>query len=308
LWTSPNSFVASANCARYCGAEVDFVDIDPHTYNVSVEALRAKLEAAARSGRVPKILVPVHFAGQPCDMRAIWELAQRYGFRVVEDAAHALGAEYAGRRVGCCVYSHAAVFSFHPVKVITTAEGGMVLTGDAALAETLRRLRTHGITRDRRLLRNTGEGDWYYEQLELGFNYRMSDLQAALGASQMERLDAFVARRRELALRYDERLEALPVLRPVVCADANPAWHLYVVQVEQRARVFEALRGSGIGVNVHFIPVHRQPYYERLGFKAGDFPQAERYYQRAISLPLFPGLSAPDQDRVVNALRQATQA
>ena len=308
LWTSPNSFVASANCGRYCGAAVDFVDIDPHTYNMSVDALARKLEDAARSATLPKVLVPVHFAGQACEMREIWRLAGKYGFRVLEDAAHALGAEYDGAKVGSCAYSHAAVLSFHPVKHITTGEGGMVLAKDPALGETLRQLRSHGITRDRQQLRERGEGGWYYEQLGLGYNFRMTDLQAALGASQMRRLDAFVARRRQLAQRYDEHLAGAPVVLPARARSANPSWHLYVVQVENRARVFDALRESGIEANVHYIPVHRQPYYQALGFRRGDFPHAERYYERAITLPLYADLTDAQQDYVIAALRQATKA
>lgn len=308
LWTSPNTFVASANCARYCGAKVDFVDIDPRTYNISVAALRQKLEGAARNGSMPKVLVPVHFAGQSCEMREIWELAGHYGFYVVEDASHALGADYDGGKVGSCAYSHAAVFSFHPVKHITTGEGGMVMTRDPALAQALMQLRTHGITRDRALLRSKSEGDWYYEQLRLGFNFRMTDFQAALGASQMRRLEAFVARRRQLVERYDHALKDLPVAGPQRSPSGNPSWHLYVVQVDKRRKVFDALRKAGIGVNVHYIPVHLQPYYEALGFRRGDFPQAERYYERAISLPLYAGLADSEQDVVINALRQATQS
>jgi UDP-4-amino-4,6-dideoxy-N-acetyl-beta-L-altrosamine transaminase len=308
LWTSPNTFVASANCARYCGADVDFVDIDPDTYNISVEALARKLERAAAAGKLPKVLVPVHFSGQSCEMREIWALSGRYGFRILEDASHALGAEYDGAKVGACAYSHAAVLSFHPVKHITTGEGGMVLTRDPGLAEALRQLRSHGITRDEELMRGPSEGAWYYQQLQLGYNFRMTDLQAALGASQMQRLDAFLARRRQLAKRYDAVFAGLAVKVPARSPSGNPAWHLYVVQVENRKRVFDALRRSGIGVNVHYIPVHYQPYYQALGFKRGDFPQAERYYEHAISLPMYSDLSDADQERVVSALRQATHA
>ena len=308
LWTSPNTFVASANCGRYCGANVDFVDIDPCSYNLSVEALKDKLEAAARTGRMPKVVVPVHFAGQSCEMRELWALARQYGFYVVEDASHALGAEYDGGKVGTCAYSHAAVLSFHAVKQITTGEGGMVMTKDPALAESLSQLRSHGITRDARLFRGESEGGWYYEQLQLGYNFRMTDIQAALGASQMRRLDAFVSRRRQLVGQYNESLAGLPVVAPQRSPSGNPSWHLYVVQVERRAKVFDALRASGIGVNVHYIPLHFQPYYEALGFRRGDFPNAERYYERAITLPLHPGLSDADQERVVAALHQATRA
>jgi len=308
LWTSPNTFVASANCGRYCGANVDFVDIDPGTYNISVEALKHKLAGAARTARLPKVLVPVHFAGQPCEMREIWDLAGHYGFHVVEDASHALGADYREAKVGGCAYSHATVLSFHPVKQITTGEGGMVTTKDPALAESLLQLRSHGVTRNPQLFRGDPEGAWYYEQLQLGFNFRLTDFQAALGASQLQRLDAFVSRRRQLADRYDERLDGLPIGRPQRSSSGNSSWHLYVVQVDHRAKVFDMLRASGIRANVHYIPVHRQPYYEGLGFRRGDFPHAERYYDRAITLPLYPGLSDPEQDAVVAALRKAVRA
>lgn len=305
LWTSPNTFVASANCGRYCGAQIDFVDIDPLTYNIGLQALKDKLERAARQGRLPKVLVAVHFAGQSCEMREIWQLASQYGFKVLEDASHAIGADYAGAKVGACAYSHACVFSFHPVKLVTTGEGGMVMTRDAALAETLSQLRSHGITRDRQRMQGNPDGAWYYEQLRLGYNFRMTDLQAALGTSQMQRLDAFVSRRRELAARYDVLLKDLAVTLPHRSASGNPAWHLYVVQAEERSRVFSALRESGIGANVHYIPVYRQPYYAAMGFRRADFPEAERYYARAITLPLYAELSEVQQDRVVAALRKA---
>ena len=308
LWTSPNSFVASANCGRYCGAEVDFVDIDPRTYNMSVPALQRKLEQAARASRLPKVVVPVHFAGQSCEMREIWALAGQYGFSVLEDASHAIGAEYRGAKVGSCAYSHAAVFSFHPVKLVTTAEGGMVVTKDPALAESLLELRSHGITRDPRRMRGESEGDWYYQQLRLGYNFRLTDLQAALGASQMRRLDAFVARRRALVERYDRALAGEPLVRPQRSASGNPAWHLYVVQVERRRQVFDAMRAAHVGVNVHYIPIHTQPYYEALGFRRGDFPEAERYYEKALSLPIYADLSDAQQDAVVAALRQAVRS
>lgn len=313
LWTSPNTFVASANCGRYCGASVDFVDIDPRTYNMSVPALAAKLADAERAGRLPKVVVPVHFAGQSCDMRGIRALAEKYGFRVLEDASHAVGGRYRGEPVGNCRYSDIAVFSFHPVKVITTGEGGMAMTNDSALAARMGRLRTHGVTRDPALTVKGGEGLWYYEQLELGLNYRMTDLQGALGGSQLRRLDEFVARRRELADRYDRVLTDLPVVRPWQHPDAESAWHLYVVQVEpsrgarSRRDVFDALRAAGIGVNVHYIPVNRQPYYQRLGATGDGCPEADAYYERAISLPLFSGLTEPDQDQVTAALAMALQ-
>lgn len=304
LWTSPNTFVASANCALYCGAEVDFVDIEFATGNMSVAALAEKLQRAEKQGALPDILVPVHFAGQPCDMPAIRALADQYGFRVIEDASHAIGARYGDERVGCGKYADITVFSFHPVKIITTAEGGMALTNSAELAAAMRRLRSHGITREASEMEGPSEGAWYYQQVELGFNYRMTDLQAALGLSQLRRLDEFVARRNRLANHYDRLLADVPVGRPVLRSPMTSAWHLYVVHVPDgtRRRVFDAMRAAGIGVNVHYIPVHLQPYYRRRGFKPGDFPEAEHHYAAAISLPLFPGLSKVDQDRVVAVL------
>ena len=305
VWTSPNTFVASANCARYCGADVDFVDIDPRTYNLSVTALEAKLAQAEKAGALPKIVIPVHFAGQSCEMKQIWALSKRYGFAVIEDASHAIGADYDGAKVGNGRYSHATVFSFHPVKIITTGEGGMVLTRDSALHEKLSRLRSHGITRDPSRMQGEPEGPWYYQQIELGWNFRLTDIQAALGASQMQRLDAFVDKRRARVRRYNEQLKNLAAVLPAQSPAGDPSWHLYVVQVENRRKVFDALRTAGIGVNVHYIPVHLQPYYRALGFKPGDFPEAERYYSRAISLPLYADLSDSQQDTVVAALARA---
>jgi len=302
LWTSPNTFVASANCALYCGAGVDFVDIDPRTYNMSTEALAQKL---GRAKQKPKIVIPVHFAGQPCDMRAIAALAKQYGFSVIEDASHAVGADYLGKPVGDSRYSDITSLSFHPVKIVTSAEGGMTLTQRPELAERLRVLRTHGITRDEKAMAGPREGGWYYEQIELGYNYRITDLQAALGESQMRRLDAFLERRRQLIARYEKLLADLPVTRPFQSPDGRSAWHLYVVLVDHRRKVYDALRAAGIGVNVHYIPVHLQPYYRKLGFKRGDFPNAEAYYERALTLPLFPRMSDADQDQVVRALRKA---
>ncbi|OYQ04337.1 UDP-4-amino-4,6-dideoxy-N-acetyl-beta-L-altrosamine transaminase [Pseudomonas mandelii] len=310
LWTTPNTFLASANCGRYCGAEVDFVDIDPLTWNLDAFALESKLEAAERDGTLPKVLVAVAFSGQSCDMRKIAELAERYGFTVIEDASHAVGASYAGRPVGCCEFAAMTVFSFHPVKIITSAEGGMVLTHRADLAERLQRLRSHGMTRDPQQMTEPSHGPWYYQQVELGFNYRITDLQAALGLSQLNKLDHFIERRRELAARYDQLLAYLPLTLPAVQSGAESAWHLYVVrlQLEQiklsQTQVFEALRAAGLGVNLHYIPVHLQPYYREQGFKDGDFPQAERYYDEAISLPMFPLLSDEQQDYVIEQLRR----
>ena len=311
LWTSPNTFVASANCARYCSAEVDFVDIDPATGNMSLSALEAKLESAARCGRLPKIVVPVHFAGQSCPMREIGELGRRYGFHIIEDASHAIGGRYLDAPVGGCQFADITVFSFHPVKIITTGEGGMAVTNNPALADRMERLRSHGITRDTALMTESADGDWYYQQLELGFNYRMTDIQAALGLSQLARVDTYVAARHELVGSYRQLLAGLPLLLPGTIADSYSAYHLFVVRIDRmqtqrpRAEVFAALRSAGIGVNVHYIPVHTQPYYLKLGFGRGDFPAAEAFYADALSLPLYPKLTAAEQHKVVTALETA---
>ncbi len=310
LWTSPNTFVASANCAVYCGAQVDFVDIDPKTYNLSVEMLARKLDQARENGKLPKVVVPVHFSGQSCNMREIAELGKEYGFRIIEDASHAIGAEYLGEKVGNCRYADIAVFSFHPVKIITTGEGGMALTNDFNLRRRIALLRSHGITRDPELMLGESEGPWYYQQVALGFNYRMTDIQAALGTSQLTRVDEFVKRRRYLAGRYESLLSGLPVVTSFQHADGQSAWHLYVVRVmpesaNLRRNVFDFLRNSGINVNVHYIPVHLQPYYRRMGFNPGDFPNAEAYYGSALSLPLYYGLTEEEQDYVIDRLRSA---
>jgi dTDP-4-amino-4,6-dideoxygalactose transaminase len=342
LWTSPNTFVASANCGLYCGANVGFVDIDPRTYNLCPNKLAEKLEQAERAGCPPKVVVPVHFAGQPCDMPAIHALRQRYGFKIIEDASHAIGASYTAEtdtfrseprsqtaaqrsqpehvnstafagdprtqiKIGSCTHSDITVFSFHPVKIITTGEGGMALTNNAQLADKMARLRTHGITRDPAQMTHETDGPWYYQQIELGFNYRMTDIQAALGASQLQRLDDYINRREALAARYDRLLADLPVRTPYRDPRQRSALHLYPIQVEapggpDRGRVFDALRDAGIGVNVHYIPVHTQPEYHRRGFRQGDFPQTEAFYRQAMSLPMFPMLTESDQDHVVNAI------
>lgn len=313
LWTTPITFVASANCGLYCGAQVDFVDIDPRTYNLCPQALERKLAAAEQAGRLPKIVVAVHLCGQPCDMAAIHALGQRYGFRIIEDASHAIGGKYKGEFVGNGRYSDITVFSFHPVKIITTAEGGMALTNDAELANKMALLRSHGITRDTAQMTHEADGPWYYQQIDLGFNYRMTELQAALGVSQMARLDDYVARRHALAARYDELLADLPLTRPWQHPDSYSGLHLYVIrlQLDKIARshreVFESLRAQGIGVNLHYIPVHTQPYYQQMGFKAGDYPEAERYYAEAISLPMFQTMSEAQQDEVIGALRRSLQ-
>ncbi len=314
LWTSPNTFVASANCGLYCGAQVDFVDIDPRTYNLCPQALARKLEQAEREGRLPTVVVPVHLCGQPCDMQAVHALSQRYGFKIIEDASHAIGGKYQGEFIGNCRYSDITVFSFHPVKIITTAEGGMALTNDAKLAERMGLLRSHGITRDPALMTKEMEGPWYYQQVELGYNYRMTDLQGALGASQMTRLDQYVARRHVLARRYDDLLAELPVTTPWQHPDSYSGLHLYVIRLQldkirkSHLQVFEALRAQEIIVNLHYIPVHTQPYYQKMGFRAGDFPQAESYYAEAISIPMYPTMTEAQQDEVVTALREILQA
>ena len=310
LWTSPITFVASANCARYCGADVDFIDIDENTYNMSVPALEQKLQEAKRQGRLPKIVVPVHMAGQSCDMRAIKKLSEKYGFTLLEDASHCIGADYADTKVGSCAYSDMAVLSFHPVKIITTGEGGMVLTNDTALYEQLCLYRSHGITRDPKHMTKESDGDWYYQQVALGFNYRMTDIQAALGASQMDRLDAFVVRRRALAARYDELLRDLPLKTPFVLGEAQPSWHLYIVRIgfdrvrKTKQQIFVDMREKGIALNLHYIPVHTQPYYEALGFRAEDCPAAVEYYREALTLPLYPCMTDAEQEMVEQALRE----
>lgn len=308
LWTSPITFVASGNCALYCGARVDFVDIDPHTYNLCPEALERKLVQAEKDGRLPKVVIPVHLCGQSCDMQAIHALGQRYGFRIIEDASHAVGGRYRDQPVGNCRYSDITVLSFHPVKIITTAEGGLATTNDPALAERMARLRTHGITRDPQRMTRPPDGPWYYEQIELGYNYRMTDLQAALGVSQMTRLDDYVTRRHALAQRYDQLFAALPLTTPRHLPDAYSALHLYVIRLQldkitrSHREVFEALRAAGIGVNLHYMPVYAQPYYRDMGFRSGDFPHSQRYYAEAISLPMYPKLSNAQQDVVLDAL------
>ena len=308
LWTSPITFVASANCALYCGAQVDFVDIDPATYTLCPKALAEKLAIAERDGCLPKIVIPVHFAGQSCDMAAIRALADRYGFFIVEDASHAVGGRYLGHPIGGCQYSDITVFSFHPVKIITTGEGGMALCQDDQLAERMRLLRSHGVTREPHLMTHEPDGAWYYQQVALGWNYRMTDMQAALGLSQLQNLDHFVQKRVALAQRYDVLLADLPVEIPWQHPANDSAYHLYPIQLNTpkitRRALFDWMREAGVGVNVHYIPVHLQPYFQKMGFQRGDFPIAEAYYDAVLSLPLFPDLTDAQQDTVCSALRR----
>ena len=310
LWTSPITFVASSNCALYCGATVDFVDIDPQTYNMSIAALRTKLAAAKRIQKLPKIVIPVHLCGQPCDMAEIHALSQEYGFKVIEDASHAIGGKYKNTNIGSCHYSDITVFSFHPVKIITTAEGGMAVTNDAKLAQQMDLFRSHGVTRNPELMTKAPEGPWYYQQVALGYNYRMTELQAALGVSQLHRLQEFVSKRHQIAQQYDELLQDLPIVLPYQLPETYSGLHLYVIQLKldaiskTRQEVFEALRAKNIGVNVHYIPVHTQPVYQDMGFKAGDFPKAEAYYEAAISLPMYPDLSDEQMGYIYQTLKE----
>ncbi|MDF0532936.1 UDP-4-amino-4,6-dideoxy-N-acetyl-beta-L-altrosamine transaminase [Shewanella sp. A32] len=304
VWTSPITFLASANCALYCGATVDFVDVDPATGNMSANSLAEKLADAKQKGCLPKVIIPVHLAGHSCDMQRIAELAYAYGVKVIEDASHGIGGSYGGSKLGCCRYSDITVFSFHPVKIITTAEGGMATTKDAALAEKMALLRAHGVVRDKALLTRPDEGDWYYEQQLLGFNYRMTELQAALGCSQMRRIDEFVDRRNQLAERYQQQLHTLPLAIVSPLNDSYSARHLYIVRLpsEKRKAVFDNMRQLDIQVHVHYFPVHLQPYYQSLGFKLGDYPNAEQFYSEILTLPLFPGLKDDNIDFICNNL------
>lgn len=309
LWTSPNTFVASANVGLYCGAQVDFVDIDPQTYNMCTDALEQKLIAAKANDCLPKILIPVHFAGQSCDMQRIWELSKEYGFNIIEDASHAIGGKYLDRPVGSCQFSDITVFSFHPVKIITTAEGGLATTNFVKLAEKMQQLRSHGVTRNPALMTSEPDGDWYYQQVDLGFNYRMTELQAALGLSQLRHLDEFVKKRHQLANVYFEQLIDLPLTLPSQSVFAYSSLHLFPIQIDatqtpkSRKVLIEHLRSRGIGVNVHYIPVHTQPYYQQFGFKMGDFPHSENFYQHVLSLPLHPQLTSDEQQFVIEALK-----
>ena len=311
VWTSPITFVASANCALYCGADIDFVDIDSKTYNMSVDCLSEKLQQAEILGKLPKVVIPVHLCGQPCDMERIYALSLKYKFKIIEDASHAIGAKYQNQSVGNCAFSDITIFSFHPVKIITTGEGGMATTNDKSIANKMRLFRSHGITRDPLEMQRDPDGSWYYEQVELGFNYRMTDLQAALGLSQMQRLDNFVRQRQSIAKKYDELLGVLPVLLPFQLESSRSAFHLYVIRLKvteiskTHKEVFEKMRQLGIGVNLHYMPVYHQPYYQKIGFKRNYCIEADSYYKEAISLPIYPALSDMKQGQVLNTLKEA---
>jgi len=309
VWTTPNTFLASANCALYCGADIDFIDIDEDTLNISMEKLASKLESAKRAGRLPDLIIPVHFAGYSCDMRELAKLRSVYKFKILEDASHAIGASYQGRLVGSCEYSDACVFSMHPVKIITTGEGGVLTTNNEAIHKMAEMLRSHGMTRDAGLMLERNQGPWYYEQHRLGFNYRMTDIQAALGVSQLKRVDDYVNRRREIASYYLKSLRELPIILPQEEQLHSSSWHLFVIQVKEKSKIsrdelFTALREAGIGVNVHYIPVHTQPFYREKGFRVGDFPKAEKYYSRAITIPLYPTLTKVEQDYIITTLKK----
>lgn len=310
LWTSPITFVASANCGLYCGAKVDFVDIDPRTYNLSPQALEEKLVQAEKEGRLPKIVIPVHLCGQSCEMEAIYKLSQQYGFKIIEDASHAIGGKYQDKLIGNGQYSDIVIFSFHPVKIITTGEGGMAVTNNQSLAEKMSLLRSHGITRDPNQMTQIPDGPWYYQQIDLGYNYRMTDIQAALGISQIQRLEQYITKRHEIAEKYNQVLEGLPITVPYQHPDCYSALHLYVIRLRKDSPIshkemFENLRNQEIGVNLHYIPVHTQPYFQKMGFKLGDYTNSEQYYQEAISLPIYPTLSEAEQDQVITVLQKA---
>lgn len=305
VWTVPNTFVASANCALYCGASIDFVDVNPLTHNMSIEELELKLKVARENNALPKVVIPVHLTGEPCNMQAIYALSKQYNFRIIEDASHAVGAEYDGRPVGCCKYSDITIFSFHPVKIITSGEGGAALTNCAKIDKRLKLLRSHGITREKSLMHDACDDGWYYEQIDLGFNYRMTDIHAALGLSQLARLDSYIRKRHEIAEIYDKGFDGSNVEKPYRNPANKSALHLYVIKVDpgKHKSIFHALRAKNIGVNLHYIPVHTQPYYKELGFSWGDFPNSETYYKRAISLPIFPTLSVDEQSFVISTVR-----
>lgn len=309
VWTSPITFVASANCAIYCGATIDFVDIDPLTYNLSIEMLAEKLCHAERLGRLPKVVIPVHLSGQSCDMKGIFKLSQRYGFRIIEDASHAIGGRYLNQHIGGCRFSDITVFSFHPVKIITTGEGGMAVTNNPALADRMRLLRSHGITREESEMISDSDGPWYYEQIQLGFNYRMTDIQAALGASQIKRLNNFVEQRHVIAEKYNELFKKMPLMVPYQHPDCHSSLHLYIIRIDSdendRLQFFDTMRLNGVGVNVHYIPVYRQPYYRTMGFCPSDYPESEKYYAQAVSVPIFSGLTEIQQEYIVSLVKQS---
>jgi UDP-4-amino-4,6-dideoxy-N-acetyl-beta-L-altrosamine transaminase len=325
VWTSPNTFVASANCALYCGANIDFVDIDPQTYNMSIESLKKKLKNAEKNSKLPKVVIPVHFAGQPCDMPEIYNLSKKYNFKIIEDASHAIGASYnfiednlenpnnkliQKIKIGSCKHSDITVFSFHPVKIITTGEGGMAMTNDQNLDARMKLFRSHGVTRDENFMTHPSDGAWYYQQIDLGYNYRMSDIQAAIGFQQTKRINNYISRRHSIAEYYDKSFQDVPINIPWQLPNTYSSYHLYVVTLdesinfEQRSRIFNLLRAKGIGVNLHYIPVHTHPYFESLGFKKGDFPVSENYYNRAISLPMYPTLLDVEQDLVIKSIKE----
>ncbi|MCC7459869.1 MAG: UDP-4-amino-4,6-dideoxy-N-acetyl-beta-L-altrosamine transaminase, partial [Proteobacteria bacterium] len=307
-WTSPNSFCASSNAALYCGAKVDFVDIDPATYNMSVVALEEKLKKAKAANQLPDVLIPVHFAGQSCDMQKIHALSLKYGFKIIEDASHAIGALYRGKKVGACEFSNISITSFHPVKMITTGEGGMISTNDAELSIRMKSLRSHGLVRDINALKNSSDGPWYYEQQSLGYNYRMTEIQAALGISQLEKLDQFAQRRREIASIYDKELQGLPIQLPVEIDESKMSYHLYAIRLtkhfQNRADIFKDFEKNGIGVQVHYIPIYRHPYYAKMGFNSADFPNTEKYYMETMSIPNHPKLSDQDLNKVISSLKR----
>ena len=310
VWTSPITFVASANCALYCGAEVDFVDIDNRTYNMSAAALQLKLEKAGLAGKLPKVVIPVHLSGQSCEMERIHQLSLQYGFKIIEDASHCIGGKYKGTPIGSCRFSHISVFSFHPVKIITTGEGGMAMTNDHALVLKMTQFRSHGIVRYAHEMTHEPDGPWYYQQIELGFNYRMTDIQAALGLSQLKRIDEFIAKRHTIAKRYNELLTATGLRLPWQDTDTHSSLHLYIIRIQKGSsdvthlEMFKRLRDAGILVNLHYIPVYRQPYYQKMGFSPSDYPEAESYYAEAISIPIFPALTEAEQNRVVEIINQ----
>ena len=315
LWTSPNTFVASANCALYCGAKVDFVDIDPRTYNLCPQKLEQKLIQAEQNGTLPKVVIPVHFAGQSCDMSAIHMLGQKYGFKIIEDASHAIGASYGDPKVGSCVYSDITVFSFHPVKIITTGEGGMAMTNDDVLMDRMRRLRTHGIVTDKSLMHQRPADEiWNYQQIELGFNYRMTDIQAALGLSQLSRLDEFISCRHKVARQYDDRLSSLPIMTPYQAQNSCSSYHLYPIRIckdecrKTQRQVYDLLWEKGVAANLHYIPIHRQPFYEKLGFNVGDFPEAEQFHREVITMPIYSTFETNQQEFVITALTEAVDS